>query len=32
MGYLADEFGALGAQVSDSVVDAFDGKHDAPEA
>jgi hypothetical protein len=29
---LADEFGADGAQAGDSVVDAFDGKHDAPEA
>src|SRR6266581_3893737 len=32
LGHLADEFGALGAQASDSVVDAFDCKHDAPEA
>jgi hypothetical protein len=32
LGHLADEFGAVGAQASDSVVDAFDGKHDAPEA
>src|SRR6267142_1250652 len=30
--HLADEFGAVGAQASDSVVDAFDCKHDAPEA
>jgi hypothetical protein len=30
--HLADEFGAVGAQGSDSVVDAFDCKHDAPEA
>ena len=30
--YLADEFGAAGAQASDSFVDAFDCKHDAPEA
>src|SRR5437773_599598 len=32
LGHLADEFGAVGAQASDSVVDAFDCKHDAPEA
>src|SRR4030095_16338317 len=32
LGHLADEFGAVGAQASDSVVDAFDRKHDAPEA
>ena|ERR1700683_1629968 len=32
LGHLADEFGAIGAQANDSVVDAFDGKHDAPEA
>src|SRR5918912_4465042 len=32
LGHLADEFGAMGAQASDSVVDAFDCKHDAPEA
>jgi hypothetical protein len=31
LGHLADEFGALGAQASDSVVNAFDCKHDAPE-
>src|SRR2546425_11008787 len=30
--HLTDEFGAVGAQASDSVVDAFDCKHDAPEA
>src|SRR3989440_7149609 len=30
--HLADELGAVGAQASDSVVDAFDGEHDAPEA
>jgi len=30
--HLADEFGTRGAKASDSVVDAFDGKHDAPEA
>jgi hypothetical protein len=30
--HLADEFGAIGAQASDSVVDAFDCKHNAPEA
>ena len=30
--HLADEFRAVGAQASDRVVDAFDGKHDAPEA
>jgi len=30
--HLTDEFGAAGAQASDSVVDAFDCKHDAPEA
>jgi hypothetical protein len=32
LGHLADEFGAVGAEASDSVVDAFDCKHDAPEA
>jgi hypothetical protein len=32
LGHLADEFGAVGAQASDSVVDAFDGKHHAAEA
>src|ERR687895_2882691 len=32
LGHFADEFGAVGAQASDSVVDAFDCKHDAPEA
>jgi len=32
LSHLADEFGAVGAQASDSVVDAFDCKHDAPEA
>jgi hypothetical protein len=32
LGHLADEFGAVGAQASDSVVDTFDCKHDAPEA
>ena len=32
LGHLAVEFGAVGAQASDSVVDAFDCKHDAPEA
>src|SRR5215212_2121632 len=31
LGHLADEFGAVGAQASDSVVDAFHCKHDAPE-
>src|SRR5467141_2331532 len=31
LGHLADEFGAVGAQASDSVVDASDCKHDAPE-
>src|ERR671913_2252700 len=30
--HFADEFGAVGSQASDSVVDAFDCKHDAPEA
>jgi len=30
--HLADEFGALGAQASDRVIDAFHCKHDAPEA
>jgi len=29
LGHLADEFGAVGAQAGDSVVDAFDCKHDA---
>ncbi len=32
LGHLADQFGAVGAQATDSVVDAFDCKHDAPEA
>ena len=32
LGHLADEFGAVGAQASDSFVDAFDCKHDAAEA
>src|SRR5947199_998641 len=32
LGHLADEFGAVGAQASYSIVDAFDCKHDAPEA
>src|SRR5712675_1099825 len=32
LGHLADEFGAVGAQGSDSVVDAFACKHDVPEA
>ena len=32
LGYLADEFAAVGAQESYGVVDAFDRKHDAPEA
>src|SRR5437870_5329449 len=32
LGHLADEFAAIGPQASDSVVDAFDCKHDAPEA
>jgi len=32
LGHLADEFGAVGAQASDGVVDAFDCKHDTPEA
>jgi hypothetical protein len=31
LGHFADEFGAGGAQASDSVVDAFDRKHDAPK-
>src|SRR5258706_11679214 len=30
--HLADEFRAVGAQASDRVIDAFDCKHDAPEA
>src|ERR1700716_1444957 len=30
--HLADELGAAGAHASDGVVDAFDCKHDAPEA
>jgi hypothetical protein len=30
LGHFADEFAADGAQASDSVVDAFDCKHDAP--
>src|SRR5215213_3434337 len=32
LGHFADEFGAVGAHASDSVLDAFDCKHDAPEA
>src|SRR5918994_2011911 len=32
LGHLADEFGAVGAHASDSILDAFDRKHDAPEA
>src|SRR6185503_11503971 len=32
LGHLADEFGAVGAQASDGVVDALDGEHDAPQA
>ncbi len=32
LGHLADKFGAMGAHTSDSVVDAFYCKHDAPEA
>src|SRR5688500_8694055 len=32
LGHLAYEFGAVRAHASDSVVDAFDCKHDAPEA
>jgi hypothetical protein len=32
LGPLTHEFGAVGAQASDSVVDVFDCKHDAPEA
>src|SRR5215216_4866536 len=32
LGHLADQFGALGAQASDSVLDAFDCKHYAPQA
>src|SRR5829696_2311475 len=32
LGHLTDEFSAVGAHASDSVVDAFDCKHDAPEA
>src|SRR3979411_334472 len=32
LGHVTDEFGAVGAQASDSVVDAVDCKHDAPEA
>ena len=32
LGHLADEFGAGGAQSRDSVVEAFDCKHDATEA
>src|SRR5215216_6004150 len=31
-GHFADEFGAVGAHASDSLLDAFDCKHDAPEA
>jgi hypothetical protein len=30
LGHLADELGAVGAQASDSVVDALNCKHDAP--
>src|ERR671913_2313962 len=32
LGHLADEFGAVGAHASDSILDAFDCKHHAPEA
>lgn len=32
LGHFADEFGAVGAHARDRVVDAFDGKHDAPQA
>ena len=32
LGHLADEVGTGGAQASDRVVDAVDGKHDAPQA
>jgi len=32
LGHLADEFGADGAQAGDRLIDAFDGKHDAPQA
>ena len=32
LGHFTEELGAVGAQASDSVVDAFDCKHDAPEA
>src|SRR6476660_5262608 len=32
LGHLADECGAVSAQASDSVVNAFDRKHDAPKA
>jgi hypothetical protein len=32
LGYLADEFGAVGAQASDRDVEAFDGKDDTAEA
>src|ERR687897_3416998 len=32
LGHFADEFGAVGAHASDSVLDAFDRKHDAPQA
>src|SRR5919206_3768078 len=32
LGHFADEFGAVGAHASDSVVDTVDCKHDAPEA
>src|SRR5829696_3811262 len=32
LGHFAEEFGAVGAHASDSVLDAFDCKHDAPEA
>src|ERR671918_1173545 len=33
LGHFADEFGAeVGAHASDSLLDAFDSKHDAPEA
>src|SRR5215207_2973588 len=31
-GHFADQFGAVGAHASDSVLDAFDCKHDAPQA
>src|SRR4029077_16818644 len=32
LGHLADEFGAVSAQASDSIVDTFDCKHDAAQA